>query len=110
MKLQTMPQGQQAASVSLNKLGDVLYLRGDVRGAREQYALSLAARRRILETVEKADGAPNGGPGDAAHSPPSAGSVQLDVATSLGKLADAEQVRGWLLAGHPNPQTPSPDP
>ena len=85
--------------MSLNKLGDVLYLQGDVPGAREQYALGLAARRRVLELVQQADGAPNGVSGDAAQSPPSAGSVQLDVATSLGKLADAEQVRGWLLAG-----------
>ena len=97
-------QGRQALAISLNKLGDILYLQGDVRGAREQYCQGLAVRRRVLEQIE-ADGASNGaeqppnghaeaGQGAAAAS---RASVQLDVATSLGKLADAEQVGAPLL-------------
>lgn len=79
--------------MSLNKLGDILYLQGDVHGARDQYASGLAARRRILQQAEEGGSGQGRQAGSGSETQPSPESVRLDVATSLGKLADAEQVR-----------------
>ena len=74
-------QGQQALSVSLNKLGDLAVLRQDMPAAAALYRQGLAVRRRIVR-------------GDAQGAAAAAAQARhrLDLAVSLGKLADAEQV------------------
>ena len=72
--------------MSLNKLGDLAIMRGDLHAAVALYNRSLAVRRRIVQQQAGCSAT-----GRARH--------ELDLAVSLGKLADAEQVRGLCWHG-----------
>ena len=65
--------------MSLNKLGDLAYLRGDVSASCDMYNKGLAVRRRIVGLQAGPES-----PDKARH--------LLDLANSLAKLGDAEQV------------------
>ena len=70
-------QVRQALTVTLNKSGDLQYRIGDLGAAEGFYTRALGIRRDSL-AISAADDKPR---------------LQLDVALSLAKVADIQQVR-----------------
>ena len=68
---------RQALTVTLNKSGDLKYRIGDLQAAEGFYTRALGIRRVSLASFAA---------GDEAR-------LQLDVALSLAKVADIQQVR-----------------
>lgn len=75
-------EAAQAIPISLNKLGDLQYWQGDVKGARHWYAEALHERQHMLSSSSR-----NGEP----HSPEHVARL-VDVGVSLGKIMDADTV------------------
>ncbi len=71
-------QVKHALSVSLNKLGDLQHWRGDVGDACRCYNEALSLRRQLAQQADQESGV----------------SMQLDLAVSLIKVADAQEALG----------------
>lgn len=69
-------QVEKAVTVTQNKLGDLWYRVGDLRAASLNYKRALAVRRGILAAADDAERQ----------------LAELDLALSLAKVADIEQV------------------